>query len=288
MTWDSLIITPDQLISKIKPGMIIFVGSGVAEPRTSIRSLIEAGPRCLEDIELIQLLSFGEAISPQARLAPHIRLKTFYSSWLAESAIREGDVDFIPSRFMHIPQMIRSGLVHVDAVIVQITPPDESGYCSFGLAVDAAREAMEQATMCIGEINTQIPFTLGDTFVHVTEFNHLIRSDEPPIYFDRWHSQPVLDDIAANAAALIEDESCIAFSIGPLFEALADNLSGKHHLGIHSPYFTDAMMVLVEKGVVTNRRKEMHRGGIPDIVRVGYPAAAPMVGSQSPRRVPVY
>ena len=114
------------------------------------------------------------------------RLKTFFTGWIASEAVRAGRVDLIPSRFDQIPRLIESQQLPIDIAFVQITQPNEAGYCSFGVAVDVARLAMEQADLVVGEINTQIPRTFGDTFVPVTEFDYLVEATEPPIYFDPW------------------------------------------------------------------------------------------------------
>jgi GNAT superfamily N-acetyltransferase len=144
--------------------------------------------------------------------------------------------------------------------IVQITPPNEAGFCSLGIAVDVAREALEQARIRVGEINTLIPRTFGDTFVRATEFDFLVSSSDPPIYFDRWETDSIWDEVAGHVASLIEDQSCLAFSIGPLYEALTKRLTDKRDLGIHSPIFTDPLMDLMRSGAATNRRKETFRG----------------------------
>ena len=99
---------------------------------------------------------------------------------------------------------------------VQITPPNEAGYCSLGVAVDVGRQAMEQASLVVGEINPDIPITQGDTFVPLSDFDFLVRSTEKPIYFERWPVDKVFDRVAANVASVIEDGSCLAFSLGPL------------------------------------------------------------------------
>ena len=123
-----------------------------------------------------------------------------------------------------------------------------------------AREVLEQATICVGEINTQIPRTYGDTFVQVSEFDFLVHSMDAPIYFDRWEIDSDWDQVAQHVASLIDDDSCISFSIGPLYESLAVHLSKNRHLGIHSPFFTDPLMDLMKCGAVTNQRKETYRG----------------------------
>jgi acyl-CoA hydrolase/GNAT superfamily N-acetyltransferase len=258
--WRQKIISADQAIGKLRPGMSIFIGTGVAEPRSLLKSLMTPAAAHLEDLELIQLVSFGEAIPLKELRAQKYRLKTFFAGWVAANAITEGQVDLIPSRFAKIPQLIESGQIIVNAAFVQITPPDRSGNCSLGVAVDAARQAMDKATLVIGEINPRIPRTFGDTFVHVSEFDFLVRSTEAPIFFDRWPVDIEYHNLAAQIAPLIDDGSCIAFSIGPLYEALSAQLLDKRHLGVHSPYFTDALMDLVRAGAITNRFKESFRG----------------------------
>ncbi len=258
--WESAVVPPETVIGKIRPGMSIFLGTAVAEPRTMVRHLMTSDAKNLEDLELIQLVSFGDAVSLHSLQSKNFRLKTFFSGWVASDAIAEGRVDLIPSRFVKIPQLIASLLRPVDVAIVQITPPNEDGYCSLGIAIDVAHEALEHAAICVGEINTQIPRTFGDTIVHVSEFDFLVRSKDPLIYFERWATDDVWDQVALHVASLIEDESCLAFSIGPLYEALAKSLANKRHLGIHSPFFTDPLMDLMKCGAASNRRKETYRG----------------------------
>ncbi len=258
--WESAVVSPETAIEKIRPGMLIFLGTAMAEPRTMIRHLMTSDAKNLEDIELIQLISFGDAVSLQTIQSQNFRLKTFFSGWVANEAIEEGRVDLIPSRHAKIPQLIESRQIPVDVAIVQISPPNKAGFCSLGIAVDVAREAMEQASICIGEINTKIPRTFGDTFVQTTDFDFLIRSTDPPIYFERSKTDDRWDQVAQHVASLIEDKSCLAFSIGPFYEAMARCLTNKRHLGIHSPVFTDPLMDLMKCGAVTNRYKDTHRG----------------------------
>ncbi len=255
-----MIVSPETVIDRIKPGMSVFLGTAAAEPRTMVRHLMAAEGKQIEDLELIQLVSFGDILFPQALQSKNFRLKTFFSGWVADEAIKEGRVDLIPSRFVKIPKLIKSFLNPIDVAILQITPPDKNGFCSFGIAIDVAREAMEQASICVGEINTEIPRTFGDTFVPASEFDFLVRSTEPPIYFNRWEIDSAWDQVAQHVASLIDDGSCLSFSIGPLYESLAVHLSTKRHLGIHSPFFTDPLMDLMKCGAATNQRKETYRG----------------------------
>jgi acyl-CoA hydrolase/GNAT superfamily N-acetyltransferase len=252
--------TPDQALKRIEPGMGVFIGTGAAEPRTLVKHLMASGAGNLQDLTLIQLLSLGEAISVRELKANTFRLKTFFSGWVASEAITAGKVDLIPSRFSTIPRLFRDRLLQVDAALVQITPPDASGHCSLGISVDVARQVMAQASVVIGEINPQVPRTFGDTFVHVNEFDLLVDAAEPVFDFPCWPVDEVFDRVAANVASVIEDRSCLGFTVGPLFEALPRHLADKRHLGIHSPFITDAVMRLIRTGAVTNRYKRTFRG----------------------------
>jgi acyl-CoA hydrolase/RimJ/RimL family protein N-acetyltransferase len=254
-------VSPETVMKRIHPGMSIFLGTGVAEPRTLVKHLLAEEAGNLQDLELIQIVSLGDAIAEQeAALLRRYRLKTFFSGWVAGEAITAGRVDLIPSRFSRIPRMIESGRMSIDAAFVQVTPPSEAGYCSLGTAVDAARQAMARASLVVGEVNREVPNTFGDTFVSVEEFDFLVEATEPPIYFDRWKVDDVFDQVAANVASVVENGSCLGFSIGPLFEALGRHLANKRNLGIHSPFITDALMDLIKSGAVSNRYKEIYRG----------------------------
>ncbi len=260
MEWQKRVVSPDEVLERIDPGMSIFLGTGLAEPRTLVKHLMASEANNLQDLELIQLVSFGDAVSLKELRSEKYRLKTFYSGWVAGEAITAGHVDLIPCRFAQIPRLIQSGQIHVDVAFVQITPPNAAGYCSLGVAVDVARHAMAQASLVVGEINAQMPLTFGDTFVPISDFDLLVPSAEEPMFVPRWPVDEVFDKVAENVASVIEDGSCIAFSNGPLFEALSRHLVHKHHLGVHSPFFTDAAMDLVKSGAVTNRYKAIFRG----------------------------
>ncbi|BBO78074.1 hypothetical protein DSCW_54910 [Desulfosarcina widdelii] len=253
-------VTPDQALSHIEPGMNIFLGTGAAEPRTLVKRLMASDALNLQDLTLIQLVSFGDAVSLEELRSNKYRLKTFFSGWVANEAITTGRVDLIPSRFSAIPGLIKNHQLPLDAAMIQITPPDENGLCSLGIAVDVGRRVMEQAPLVIGEINPEVPRTYGDTFVSVEAFDLLVESDHPVPLLPAWPVDDVFDRVAANVAAVIEDGSCLGFSFGPLFEALPRHLTGKKDLGIHSPFVTDAVMTLIKSGAVTNRRKSTFRG----------------------------
>jgi acyl-CoA hydrolase/RimJ/RimL family protein N-acetyltransferase len=258
--WEHKVVTTDQVLEKIKPGMSIFLSTGPAEPRTLVKALTKSEAYNLQDLELIQLVSVGDAISQEEMKHQRYRLKTFFSGWIATDAITSGKVDLIPSRFDHIPAIMESRRIPIDVAFVQISTPNEAGYASLGVAVDVARHAMEQASIVVGEININTPRTFGDTFVPITDFDYLVYSKDMPIYFDPWPKDEIFDKVAQNVASIIEDGACLASSIGTLFEHLWQHLVHKRNLGIHTPFLSDSIMYLIKSGAVTNRKKQIYRG----------------------------
>ena len=257
--WKDKIVSPATVLEKIEPGMSIFLGTAMAEPRTLIKHLMASDQVNLQDLELIQLVSLGDAVAIDERYARKFRLKTFFAGWMSSEAISEGRVDLIPSRFSRIPWLFKSGAINIDVAFIQVTPPDDAGYANL-VGVDVERQALESASWVVGEINSEVPRTMGDTLVHVDEFDFFVEATEPPHYLARWPIQEVYLKIAANVAGAVDDGSCISYGIGPLYEALGKTLAAKKHLGIHSPFFTDSLMDLVKCGAVTNRRKGVFRG----------------------------
>jgi acyl-CoA hydrolase len=258
--WAEKIVSPEVVLSRIRPGMSIFVGTGVAEPRTLIRHLMESDQKNLADLDIIQLLSLGDVIPPDERYAEKYRLKTFFSVTRGHTAIKSGRVDGIPCKMSQVPHLLRNDLLKIDAAFVQVTPPDSRGFCSLGVSADVAKYAIEKASLVVGEINEQTPYTYGDTLIHVDDFHHLVRATEAPLYVQRWPVDEVFDRVAENVASIIEDGSCLAFFLGPIYEALVKYLSPKRDLGVHSLVFTDPVMDLMNSGAISNSKKKIYAG----------------------------
>src|SRR5512137_1110586 len=140
LSWKDKVVLPEDVLTRIKPGMSIFLGTGVAEPRTLVKHLTSSELSNLTDLELIQIVSLGDAIAfSSTATAKKYRLKTFFSGWTASQAIMAGSVDIIPCRFSQIPKLFEFGAIHVDVAFIQITPPDGKGYSSLGISVDVAK-----------------------------------------------------------------------------------------------------------------------------------------------------
>lgn len=254
------IVTPEKVFEKIKPGMSIFIGTGVSEPRSLVRALMESDSENLHDLELIQLVSLGDAVAIEDKYSEKFRLKTFYTGWVTGEAVSKGRIDSIPTRFSKIPHLISSNIFKIDAAFIQITPPDSFGYVSFGPSVDVARQVMERSSLIVGEVNPLIPRTFGDTFINIDSFHYLTWSELQPYTFPRWPVDEVYEKVAANVAMLIDDGSCMSFSVGPIFEALSKKMIDKNDIGVHTAIVTDSVMDLVKAGVITNKYKRHFKG----------------------------
>jgi acyl-CoA hydrolase len=187
LSFEQRLVSPETVLSHIEPGMTIFLGTGVAEPRTLVKELISSRMSNLNDLELIQLISLGDAVLGHVGARPgKFRLKTFFSGWLASDAITSGAIDLIPSRISRIPSLIQSGVIGVDVVFVQITPFDETGFASLGIAIDAAKYAWKGPPWWWGKSTNRSPGPWGTPSCTMDEFDFFVRATEPPIYFDRW------------------------------------------------------------------------------------------------------
>ena len=150
----------------------------------------------------------------------------------------------------------------IDVALIQVSPPDEHGFCSYGISVDIVKAATESARHVIAQINPQMPMTLGDTFIHVRDIDALVEYDEPLLEVGSPILNPIAQDIGKHVAKLIEDGSTIRVGVGSMSTAVLYALEDKKDLGVHADMLTDAYLYLVKKGVITNSRKTLHPGKI--------------------------
>jgi 4-hydroxybutyrate CoA-transferase len=174
----------------------------------------------------------------------------------------EGRADYTPIFLSEIPKLFRSGRLPIDVALVQLSLPDEHGFCSFGISVDITKPACEAAAVVIAELNPNMPRTLGSSFVHVNELDHIVYSEEPIIEFTLPTVPEVVKGIAKNVADMIEDGSTIQVGYGGVPNAILEFLRNKKDLGVHTEVFSDGLIDLVESGVITNAKKTLHRGKV--------------------------
>ncbi len=259
--YKDLIFTADQAVSRIGPGKRIFIGTGCAQPGELVRALVAASDR-LADTEIVHLLTSGDAPYADAKLSKKFRVNSFFISENVRGIIQEGLGDYTPIFLSDIPRLFSSGQLPLDVALIQVTPPDDRGMCSFGVSVDIVKSAAENASLVIAEINPQMPRTQGNSFININDLDVLVPVDRPIIEIKPPVPSDVTRKIGEYVAGLVEDNSTLELGIGTIPQAVLEFLKDKKDLGIHTEMFSDTLIDMIESGVITGSRKTMDRGKI--------------------------
>lgn len=251
--------TPEQALEIIKPGDRIFIGSACGTPQKLVRVLAD---RPVEDVEVTHILTLGVAPYAEEALASRYRANSFFISANVREAVQKGRADYTPIFMSEIPRLLRSGRLPIDVALIQITPPDEHGFCSLGVSVDITKPAAEVAKHVIAEINPRMPRTLGDSFIHISQVESIVENNAPIYEFVTPGPSEVAQRIAKNVAELIPDGATIQVGYGGIPNALLYYLSDKKDLGVHTEVFSDGIIDLIENRVITNRKKTLHPGKV--------------------------
>jgi acyl-CoA hydrolase/GNAT superfamily N-acetyltransferase len=255
------ITTAELAVAKIRPGQRVFVGTGCAQPMELVRAL-SARSHELADTEIVHLLTLGAAPYAQKELAQYFRVNSFFIAENVRDIIQKGLGDYTPIFLSDIPRLFSSGRLPLDVALIEITPPDIRGKCSFGISVDIVKSAAENAATVIAQVNPNMPRTLGNSFIDVQDIDILVPVDTPILEARPPEPTEVTHHIAEYVAALIEDGSTVEVGIGRIPQSLLEYLKDKKELGIHTEMFQDSIIDLVESGAITGTRKSLDRGKI--------------------------
>ncbi len=250
-----------RAVAPIRSGRRVFIGGGAAEPETLVEALVSRAGK-LADTEIVHVLTLGVALYAEEHFANHFRANSFFIGPNTRSAVNECRADYTPIFLSELPELFRRGQIPLDWALVQVSPPDQHGYCSLGVSVDVVRAAIDSAPSVIAEVNARMPRTLGDSFVHISRFDAIVESDRPLRQLPRPEQDEVMRRIGRHVADLIEDGSTIQVGIGGIPDAVLDALTDKRDLGLHTEMFSDGVVPLVEAGVITGRKKTLHTGKI--------------------------
>lgn len=253
-------ITAEQAVRFVRPGDHVFVGTASATPRTLIRAL-EALRPAPADVELMHFLTDGAlAIDAEGRVKTQYRHRSFFVGAEMRAAVRQGVADYVPVPIARVPELMRNGRIRVDVALVQVTPPDAFGYVSLGVSVDVVAAAIESARLVIAEVNPATPWTLGDATVHVDAIDHFVDvPGELPEYRHPPAEDAVVQRIARYIAGTIEDGSTLQIGLGRIPQEALRYLDDRRDLGIHSDVITDAVLPLLDKGILTGAHKSQLR-----------------------------
>ena len=254
-------VTADAAVRHIASGQRIFITGNCSVPEL-LQDALVARAQELERVELIQVLTFGRAPQTDPALAPHLRVNTLFISDNVRKAVNEGRADFTPCFLSEIPLLFKNGCLPIDVALIHVSPPDEHGFCSFGVEVGVTKTAAQSARTVIAQVNPNMPRTLGDAFIHVSKLDLIVEVDTPLPEVHMADSSELAGRIAAHIVDLIPDGATLQTGIGGIPDAVLRRLGGKKHLGIHTELFSDGVIELVERGVVDGEMKSLHPGKI--------------------------
>jgi acyl-CoA hydrolase/GNAT superfamily N-acetyltransferase len=254
-------ISPVEALRPLRSGMRVFIGSGCAAPQTLIHALI-ARAADVYDVEIVHLLTFGAAPYAKHDWLHNFRHNAFFIGPNVRSSVNEGLSDYTPIHLSEVPLLIRKRQMHLDIALIQVSPPDAHGFCSMGVSVDIVKAAVENADYVVAEINPNMPRTLGDSFIHRARIHASVRSDLPILEFPSVTCSPEARQIGEWIASLVENGSTLQTGIGEIPSAFLEALEEKRDLGLHTEMFTEAIIPLVEKGVLTGAKKTLLPGKI--------------------------
>jgi len=259
--------TADDAVKKIKSGDNVVIQPGCAVPRELVRAMVRRKDE-LENITIYHILIVGELPYVNPGMEKHFKHKAFFTGANARKAVQEGRAEFIPIFLSEVPLLFKRNIIPVDVALLNVSPPDEHGFCSYGVDVGTIKTAAEKAKTVIAQINSEMPRCLGDSFIHINKIHHIVEHTEPIQELpqvDPNASEEMLqiyDAIGKNAAELIEDGATLQMGIGAIPDSVMKYLRDRKNLGIHTEMFSDGIVSLVEEGIINGEAKTIHPGKI--------------------------
>jgi acyl-CoA hydrolase/RimJ/RimL family protein N-acetyltransferase len=259
--YQSMMVSAPEAIGRIRSGQRVFLGTGCGQPQALVRALLERADD-LVDVEIVLLVALGEPAALHRPLAQHFHLKPFFIADSADAEMRRHLADYTPIFLSDIPELFRSGRLPLDVALIQVTEPNEHGFCSLGVSVDVTKSAAENAALVIAQVNPRMPWTAGDGLMHLDDLDLLVPGEEPLLETAPSDPGDTLRKIAEYVAALIPDGATVQLGVHRMSQALLPFLKGKRDLGIHAEVASDGLVELVEAGAINGARKSHDRGQI--------------------------
>ncbi len=260
ISYHNKLCSADVAVQAIKSHDRVFMTGNCSVPRELLGALVRRAPQ-VEDVEIIQVLTIGPAEYVAPEMQGHIRVNSLFISHNVRKAVNEGRADFTPIFLGEIPRALRDpDLLKPKVAMIHCSPPDEHGFCTFGVEVGLTKPAAESADIVIAEVNDQMPRALGDSFVHFSRLTHIVPVSYPIVEVPMGSPGELQKQIAANIAELIPNGATMQMGIGEIPDAVLLYLKDKKDLGVHTELFSDGVIELIEAGVLTNAAKTLHRG----------------------------
>lgn len=251
--------TAAEAVALVKSGDRVFVHGSAATPTRLLAALLARAGE-VSGVELVAISTLGEIDWKHADVVKSFFLRSLFVSANVREWVDGPDADYVPVFLSEIPGLFRHERLPLDVALLQVSPPDAHGYCSLGTSIDAAHAAAESAKTVIVQVNRKMPRTLGDAHVHVSRIAAMIECDDDLPEVTYASDDPATAAIGRYVAELVEDGSTLQMGIGGIPDAVLAFLSDHKDLGVHTEMFSDGLVSLVERGVVTNAKKKVERG----------------------------
>ncbi|HRC32244.1 MAG TPA: acetyl-CoA hydrolase/transferase C-terminal domain-containing protein [Bacteroidia bacterium] len=256
-------------VNIIKSGDRVFLQGSAATPSVLLKALF-ARKQELKGVELVSITTLGEDLFTSNNIGNSFYINSLFVSKNVREIINSKHGEYVPIFLSEIPLLFKNNILPIDVALIHVSPPDKHGYCSLGTSVDIVRSAIQNAKHVIAQVNKQMPRTLGDGIIHISEIHTIVEIDVPlpEINYSKKIDQKSLA-IGKHIAGLIEDGSTLQLGIGAIPDAVLTCLNNHKDLGIHTEMFSDGLIPLVKKGVITNKYKTNHQGKIVTSFVVG-------------------
>jgi len=254
-------ISADEAVKVIKSGDRVFVHGVSATPVQLIQAMTDRHQE-LKEVEVVHLHTEGPAPYADEAYKDSFFVNALFVGANVRKAINEGRGDYIPVFLSEVPYLFRNKILPLDVALIHVSPPDNHGYCSLGVSVDAAVAAVQTAKYVIAQVNPQMPRTHGDGLIHLKNIDALVQVNDP------LPEQIVPDPndaelkIGKYCAGLIDDGATLQMGIGAIPNAVLKSLTNHKDLGVHTEMFSDGVIELFEKGIINGRKKKIHPGKI--------------------------
>jgi 4-hydroxybutyrate CoA-transferase len=246
--------TPDEALRCVQSGMRVYIQPGCAEPETLVEALMRRAPG-VYDVEIVHMMTMGAAPYVAPEMAGHFRHNAVFIGANVRDAINDGRADYTPIYLSEIEELFESGAMPIDVALIEVSPPDSHGFCSFGVGVDTTLTAAKCAHYVVAQVNDQMPRTYGDSFIHISDLDAIVESSRPLCALKRAEITDLNVAIARNVAGLIEDGAVLQTGIGGIPDAVLPFLVDRKDLGVHSELVSDGVIPLIQSGVITGARK---------------------------------
>ena len=258
MSWETQyskkLQTADQALTHVSSGMRVYIQPGCAEPETLVEALIRRAPE-LQEVEIVHMMTMGAAAYVAPEMAGYFRHNAMFIGGNVRDAINDGRADYTPINLSEIEPLFESGAMPIDVALIEVSPPDSHGYCSFGVGVDTTLTAAKCARYVVAQVNDHMPRTFGDSFIHISDINAVVESSRPLCELKKPEITDMHVAIARNVAGLISDGAVLQTGIGGIPDAVLPFLMDRKDLGVHSELVSEGVIPLIEAGVITGARK---------------------------------